>query len=169
MDRAFAPLQNLHGRQACCCVQWGRGVLQAADAHFKGFSIIHGNSEKLPVCRERPVAHLAGRWLAVPLLCTTGATGEVKTPPRPHPVSEPMGGGGDMQLSALFAPSPPESPRRIRAQGGVKAPLLSIATAWDGVYQKTRGQQCRRWDGPGQESRKGLHVWGQPAKPSQEG
>ena len=49
------------------CTQRGRGVLQAAGAHFKVSSIIHRHLDELPACCEQPGSH--------PRRAASGSTG----------------------------------------------------------------------------------------------
>lgn len=53
------------------CTQWGRGVLQAAGAHFKVSSIIHRHLEELPA-RWNPAAIHGGRLPAPLAGCQRG-------------------------------------------------------------------------------------------------
>lgn len=96
---------------ACFCMRWGRGVIQAVDAHVKVSSIIHGHLEELPACfrqaggfTQRAACGPSGWTPEGPWVIPSrkgGSLGRTKTP-QAVPDSVGQGGEGPAQPLSLL-------------------------------------------------------------------
>lgn len=86
-------------RQTCSGTLWGKGILEAAAAHFKVSSIIHGDLEEMSASLEQPCSHTLQDGSSL-LLClfsmgtlvssrNKGATGKAGSPS--HALPDPSG------------------------------------------------------------------------------